>query len=144
MSTICGIDCSGCGNRAQCKGCTETDGRPLGGECVAAECIKAGGEAALAAYKAQTIAEFNALRVEGMPAVTDLVSLCGSYVNLAYPMPSGQQMQLLDDSKVYLGAQLECSGSDKCFGLIAGTDFLLVSRYEAYGQNPELVLFRKR
>ncbi|MBE6754493.1 MAG: DUF3795 domain-containing protein [Ruminococcaceae bacterium] len=144
MSTICKIDCGGCGFKDKCRGCAETGGRPLGGECVAAECIKAGGETALAEYKAKVIAEFNALKIEGMPEITGLVSLCGAYVNLAYPMPNGQQMKLLDDSKVYLGTQVECDGSDKCFGLVAGTDFLLVSRYEAYGANPELILFRKR
>ena len=44
MKTICGIDCSGCGWKGSCKGRIETDGHPFGGECVAAECYKSGGE----------------------------------------------------------------------------------------------------
>ena len=42
-NTICGADCSICGYSKGCKGCTETDGRPFGGSCVAAEYIKTGG-----------------------------------------------------------------------------------------------------
>ena len=37
MKTICGIDCTGCGFKAGCKGCMETNGAPLGGECIAAD-----------------------------------------------------------------------------------------------------------
>ena len=44
MKTICGIDCNGCSFKAFCKGCMETSGHPFGGECVAAECFKSGGE----------------------------------------------------------------------------------------------------
>ena len=63
MKTICGIDCSGCGRKETCKGCEETNGYPLGGECVAAECYKAGGENCFLAYKNQLIEEFNALGI---------------------------------------------------------------------------------
>ena len=39
MKTICGIDCKGCNFKSNCKGCTETNGHPFGGDCIAAECI---------------------------------------------------------------------------------------------------------
>ena len=35
MKTICGIDCRECTHKDNCKGCVETNGHPLGGECVA-------------------------------------------------------------------------------------------------------------
>ena len=44
MKTICGIDCSGCGFIDNCKGCTETNGRPFGGDCIAAECYNSAAE----------------------------------------------------------------------------------------------------
>ena len=44
MKTICGIDCTECIWKEECRGCIQTDGRPFGGECIAAECYKSGGE----------------------------------------------------------------------------------------------------
>ena len=35
-------------------------------------------------------------------------------------------------------------GGGRCFGLVANMDFLLVCTYEENGENPELVLYKKR
>ena len=72
MKTICGIDCTECIWKEKCRGCIQTDGRPFGGECIAAECYKSGGEDCFLTYKRQTIEEFNALRIPGMPVITEL------------------------------------------------------------------------
>ena len=97
------------------------------------------------AFKAQLIDEINALAIEGMPKVDKLNALVGSYVNLAYPLPSGQKVKFLDDGTTYLGNQLECEfGGNRCFGVLANMDFILVCTYEAEGANPELVLYKKR
>ena len=40
-------------------------------------------------FKKQLIDEINELGIEGMPKVEKLNALVGSYVNLAYPLPSG-------------------------------------------------------
>ncbi len=80
----------------------------------------------------------------------DLINICvkhmvGAYVNLAYPLPSGVDVKFLNDQTTYLGNQLECEvGGDRCFGVLAGMDFIMVSTYEAEGKNPELVLYKKR
>ena len=80
-----------------------------------------------------------------MPKVTELNALIGSFVNLEYPLPNGKTVKLLDDNATYLGNQLECEfGGDKCFGIIANMDFLLVCTYEENGENPELILYNKR
>ena len=72
-------------------------------------------------------------------------ALVGGYVNLEYRLPNGECVKFLDDQTTYLGNQLECTfGGDRCFGIIANMDFLLVSTYEANGKNPELVLYKKR
>ena len=97
------------------------------------------------AFKKQLIAELNALNIEGMPKVEKLNALVGSYVNLAYPLPSGVSAKFLDDNTTYLGNQLESKfGGDRCFGVLANMDFILVCTYEAEGKNPELVLYKKR
>ncbi|MBR4626594.1 MAG: helix-turn-helix domain-containing protein [Ruminococcus sp.] len=94
-------------------------------------------------FRRQLVDEFNALGIEGMPRVEKLNALVGSYVNLAYPLPSGAAVKLLDDNATYLGNQLE--GADgRCFGVLANADFLLVSTYGKDGADPELLLFRKR
>ena len=96
-------------------------------------------------FKKQLVKEINELHIEGMPEVEQLNALVGKYVNLEYPLPNGKLVKFLDDQKTYLGNQLECEfGGERCFGVIAGMDFLLVSTYEKDGRNPELVLYKKR
>ena len=96
-------------------------------------------------FKKKLIKEINDLHIEGLPEVKKLNALVGSYVNLAYRLPNGASVQFLDDQTTYLGNQLESElGGDRCFGVLANMDFILVSTYEAEGANPELVLYKKR
>jgi len=105
-----------------------------------------GGKEKLAEFKKQLIAEFNALLpIEGLPRVEDLNVLSGSFINLAYRLPNGEVVKFLDDNATYLGNQLECTfGGSRCFGIAANMDFLLVCTYEENGENPELVIYKKR
>ena len=97
------------------------------------------------AFKQKLIGEINDLHIEGMPKVDKLNALVGRYVNLEYPLPSGVTAKFLDDGTTYLGNQLECEfGGDRCFGVLAGMDFILVSTYGKDGADPELVLYKKR
>lgn len=96
-------------------------------------------------FKAKLIEEFNELHIEGMPKVEKLNALVGKYVNLEYTLPNGDVVKFLNDGKTYLGNQLECEfGGDRCFGILADMSFLLVCTYEEGGENPELVLYKKR
>ena len=96
-------------------------------------------------FKKQLIEEINALQIEGMPRVEKLNALVGQYVNLAYRLPNGAQVKFLDDGTTYLGNQLEPEfGGDRCFGVLANMDFILVCTYEKDVQNPELLLYKKR
>ena len=144
MKTICGIDCGGCGFQEQCKGCVETNGSPFGGGCVAAACYRSGGESCFAAYRNRLIEEFNSLGIADMPAVTTLCQLSGAYVNLEYTLPNGEKIKLLDDTKVYLGYQLEKKSGDRCYGLVADDDYLLVCEYGCNGADPEIVVYKRR
>ena len=61
-------------------------------------------------------------------------------LNTDYPT-----VKFLDDHATYLGSQLECeSGGGRCFGIAANMDFLLVCSYGENGENPELVVYKKR
>ncbi|MBR5756847.1 MAG: helix-turn-helix domain-containing protein, partial [Firmicutes bacterium] len=92
------------------------------------------------AFKKQLIDEINGLHIEGMPKVDKLNALVGSFVNLEYRLPSGMKVKFLDDGTTYLGNQLESEfGGDRCFGILANMDFILICTYEAEGANPELV-----
>ena len=97
------------------------------------------------AFKKQLIDEINALPVEGLPKLEKLNALVGSYVNLAYPLPSGAAVKFLNDGTTYLGNQLESElGGERCFGVLASMEFILVCTYGKDGADPELVLFKKR
>ncbi len=88
------------------------------------------------AFKKQLIEEINGLQIEGLPKVE---------LNLAYPLPSGVSVKFLNDGTTYLGTQLESQfGGERCFGVLANMDFILICTYEAEGKNPELVLYKKR
>ncbi len=97
------------------------------------------------AFKKQLIEEINQLNIEGMPKVEKLNALVGRFVNLEYRLPNGETVKFLDDQTTYLGNQLESEfGGERCFGVLAGMDFILVCTYEKGGANPELVLYKKR
>jgi hypothetical protein len=97
------------------------------------------------AFKQKLIAEINDLQIEGMPKLTMLNALVGSYVNLEYRLPNGSRVKFLNDQTTYLGNQLESElGGERCFGVLANMDFILICTYGAEGADPELVLYKKR
>ncbi len=96
-------------------------------------------------FKKKLIDEINALNIDGMPKVEKLNALVGGYINLEYKLPNGKHQKFLDDGATYLGTQLECEfGTNRCFGVAANMDFILVCTYEENGENPELVIYKKR
>ena len=97
------------------------------------------------AFKKRLIGEINDLHIEGMPRVEKLNALVGKYVNLEYPMPSGAKVKLLNDQVTYLGNQLESTTDpERCFGVLANMDFILVCTYGCEGADPELLLYKRR
>ena len=104
-----------------------------------------GGNGAFEEFKKLLIEEINSLNIEGMPKLTKLNVLVGSYINIEYRLPNGKTIKYLDDNTTYLGNQLECEfGGGKCFGIAANMDFILVCTYEKNGDNPELLIYKKR
>ncbi len=116
---------------------------------VAACCISKGqqscGECSLCTLKQQILDEFNALDIANMPKVEKLYTLSGRFINLPYLLPSGQTMLMWDDSRVLLGSQLpNMANPERCFGLAADENFLVVSEYGENGIDPQLVMIKCR
>lgn len=144
MKTICGLDCcEKCGMLKKCGGCQKIDGHPLGGDCIAAECIKKHGCDKFNELKSTLIKEFNDLGIKGLE-INDLNLLIGFYVNLEYELENGQKIKFLKDNNVYLGNQIEIVGSERCYGVIADEKFLLVCEYGYNGIDPEIVMYKRR
>ena len=96
-------------------------------------------------FKAQLIDEINALHIDGMPRLEKLNALVGAYVNLEYRLPNGRYVKFLNDEATYLGNQLESEfDGDRCFGVLANMDFIMVCTYGREGADPELILYKKR
>ena len=76
--------------------------------------------------------------------VENLNVLSGEFINMEYTLPNGEKVKFLDDKQTYLGSQLESEFGGRCFGIAANMDFLLVCTYEENGENPELVIYKKR
>lgn len=108
--------------------------------------IKIGGVEKFEEFKNKIIDEINSLLcIEGLPKVENLNVLSGSFVNLEYRLPNGEKVKFLDDKASYLGSQLESEfGGDRCFGIAANMDFILICSYEKDGENPELIMYKKR
>ena len=146
--TICGLDCTNCDFKENCKGCRATNGRPFGGKCVVAECCKEKNcgnfPKKVCSLKKKIIKEFNNLGIKDMEKVTDLYALIGSFVNMEYLLPNGDKIKLLDDNCIYLGNQLHKKNSDRCYGLVADDKHLLVCEYGENGSDAEIVIYKKR
>lgn len=89
------------------------------------------------------IEEFNALGIKNLH-IKDLNLLDGSFVNLEYQLANGQCVKLLEDNKIYWGNQVEIPGSDRCYGLVADDNYLLVCEYGCEGAEPEIIMYKKR
>ena len=150
MESICGADCSNCGygKNNNCKGCKVTQGCPFGKQCFIAKYILTGGKENYEAFKLQLINEINTLDISGIPKINELSPLNGCFVNLSYPMPNGKTVKLLNDNDIYLGNQVESEFNDGeiiiCFGILANMDFILISEYGENGDNPEIIIYKKR
>ena len=103
-----------------------------------------GGREKLEEFKQQLVREINELLcIEGLPEVQGLNVLSGEFVNLEYTLPNGTRVKFLDDKATYLGSQLE-GEAGLCYGIAANMEFILICSYSENGENPELVVYKKR
>ena len=109
------------------------------------EYVGLGGRQKLEEFKTKLIKEINALlQIEGLPCVENLNVLSGEFINMEYTLPNGERVKFLDDGQTYLGSQIESEAGDLCFGIAANMSFILVCSYEENGENPELVIYKRR
>ncbi len=150
MIGICGADCSECElfKSKNCQGCKNTNGCPFGKKCWIAKYIEVGGLESFAEQKELLLKEINSLSIEGMPIIKELYPLHGAFVNLEYPLPNREKIKFLNDEEAYLGNQIECEFNDeeikKNYGVVANMNFILVVEYENSGDNPEIIIYKKR
>ncbi|MBP5673067.1 MAG: hypothetical protein J6X49_11805 [Victivallales bacterium] len=91
------------------------------------------------------MAEVNALlKANNIPPAGALYELPGSFVNLPYPLPSGETVKFLDNTKMYLGTQIENTNSNVCYGVVVDMNFILVCSYGINGSNPKLMIYKSR
>lgn len=106
--------------------------------------VEIGGKEKFEQFKQQLVSEFNVLlKAEGLPLVENLNVLSGAYINMEFRLPSGRTVRFLDDNATYLGSQLE-GETGRCYGIAGNMEFLLICSYEQNGENPELVIYKKR
>lgn len=138
MMTYCGENCcKECDRLLACGGCEQCQGHPFGGSCVAER------NSNFSELKQQLIEEINALGIGGL-IVDDLKLLTGAYVNLEYPLSNGTTVKFLNDKDIYLGNQIERQDSERCYGVVANEDFILICEYGCNGSDPEIVLYKRR
>ena len=138
MKSLCGADCANCQWNSTCPGCDHE-------KCFIARYIKKDGREAYEEFKRTVIDEINSLDIPGMPKINELYALVGNFVNLEYPLHSGQKVRFLDNNSMYLGNQVECElHKGRCYGMVACLEFLLVCEYGENGADPEIVLYKRR
>ena len=146
--SYCGINCKSCDLNKSCCGCIESEGRPFGGTCVIAGCCKDCDEKkrinSIKDFKKRIISEINSLEIPDMPEVKELFYLKGSFVNIEFTLSDGTKKKFWDDDRIYLGAQIEVDGDEKCFGIVADEDHILICKYGCNGKDPEIVKYVDR
>ena len=94
--------------------------------------------------KQQLIEEVNALGIDGLPAISNLFVLQGSYINMEYEI-NGNKVKLLDDNATYWCNQVEKPDQpERCFGIACDEHHIFVSEYGKDGVDAEIVIFKKR
>ena len=106
--------------------------------------VEIGGKKRFEEFKQQLVREFNALlELEDLPKLENLNVLSGAFINMEYTLPNGENVKFLDDKATYLGSQLE-GEAGICYGVAGNMDFLLICSYQENGENPELIVYKKR
>ncbi|MDE6107790.1 MAG: hypothetical protein K2F83_03835 [Oscillospiraceae bacterium] len=78
-----------------------------------------------------------------MTEVKALNMLKGSFINLEYTLPGGQKVKIWNDDKIYVGNQIHKKGSDRCYGIIADEEYLMVAEYGDYGSDARIVVLKR-
>ena len=86
------------------------------------------------------------LRTLGIPElahIQKLNELPGTFVNLECRFPNGTVGKIIDDSKTYLGTQIEKLAGDRCYGVAADETQIAIFEYGCNGVDAELIAWIK-
>lgn len=93
--------------------------------------------------KERLLTEIKKLGIRGFDKLNTLNLLDGSYLNLEVELPNGVRVKLLDDSKKYYANQIDVEGSEKCYGVAADENYIVVYKYGCEGADAELVQIKR-
>lgn len=93
--------------------------------------------------KERLLTEIKKLGIKEFGKLNTLNLLDGSYLNLEIELPNGVKAKLLDDNKKYYANQIDIEGSDKCYGVAADENFIVVYKYGCDGADAELILIKR-
>lgn len=93
--------------------------------------------------KEYLLTEIRKLGIKEFDKLNSLNVLDGSYLNLEVELPNGIKAKLLDDNKKYYANQIDIENSDKCYGVAANENFIIVYRYGCDGADAELILIKR-
>ena len=83
------------------------------------------------------------LGIEELKNLDCLNELKGDYINLELKLPNGNFAKLLNDNKMYFCNQVERNGKDRCYGIAADENQILICEYDCNGSGAELVMWIK-
>ena len=83
------------------------------------------------------------LGIAELGQIQQLYELKGDFINLECRLPNGQYAKLLDDDKLYYGAEICKTGSSRCYGVAGDAGQLVVYEYGENGTEAELVLWKR-
>lgn len=93
--------------------------------------------------KEYLLTEIKKLGIKEFDKLNSLNVLDGSYLNLEVELPYGIKAKLLDDNKKYYANQIDIENSDKCYGIAADENFIIVYRYGCDGADAELIQIKR-
>lgn len=93
--------------------------------------------------KEHLLTEIQKLGIKEFNKLNSLNLLDGSYLNLEVELPNGIKAKLLDDNKKYYANQIDIENSDKCYGVAADEDFIIVYKYGCDGADAELIQIKR-
>lgn len=83
------------------------------------------------------------LGIQELGHITQLHRLKGDFINLKCRLPNGKEAKILDDEKMYYGAEICKTDSDRCYGVAADENQLVIYEYGNGGSDAVLVLWKR-
>lgn len=143
------LNIKGGDNVARCEKCSLKNSCFAKGEfvgsCIAEKYLSMGGNKYYSEFKSKLVSEINFyLKAEKIPEISELFEIPGEYINLKYPLESGEKTAFLRNDTVFFGNRIEFADLGVCFGAESFAGFILICSCGRDGSDPELILYKRR